>query len=282
MSNGALIFAHNNTGIDYTKLAVFSARRVRKYLDIPVSIVTDNARYLTDTFPDHPFDKIIEIPLIERSSDRLYYDGTMASKKLEWKNLTRFRAYDLTPYDTTLVIDSDYIISSNNLSLAFDRDASFQIFNDSFDLAEWRDTKPYHRINEYSIPFYWATVFVFKKDLLSQAFFDLVSYIKQNWFYFRTLYSIEQSTFRNDFAFSIAINIMNGKTEGDFAIALPGKMCFIEDKDILIELKNQSMKFLIQKKDYLGEYTAAKVSGLDIHVMNKPSLSRIIDEAIDD
>jgi hypothetical protein len=71
---------------------------------------------------------------------------------------------------------------------------------------------------------------------------------------------------------------MNGKMEGDFALALPGKMCFIEDKDILLELKNNAMKFLLQKQNYLGEYTAAKTTGLDMHVMNKPSLLRIIDE----
>jgi hypothetical protein len=71
---------------------------------------------------------------------------------------------------------------------------------------------------------------------------------------------------------------MNGKMEGDFALGLPGKMSFIEDKDILLELKGDVMKFLVQKKDYLGEYTAAKTTGLDMHVMNKPSLLRIIDE----
>jgi len=280
MSNGAVIFAHNNTGIDYTKLAVFSAMRVKEYLNIPVSVITDNSEYLLAQYPNHPFDQIIKISPTEVSSQRLFYDGTMSSTRLEWKNLTRHQIYELTPYDKTLVLDSDYVVSSTNLKLAFERDASFQIFKQSFDISDWRTTRPYERINEYSIPFYWATVFVFTKDHLTQAFFDLVTYIKQNWIYFRTLYGIDQAAFRNDFAFSIAINIMNGKMEGDFALELPGKMCFIEDKDILVELKGDAMKFLLQKKDHLGEYTAAKTIGLDMHVMNKPSLSRIIDEYI--
>lgn len=278
MRNGAVIFAHNNAGIDYTKLAVFSALRVKEYLDIPVSIVTDNPQYLTTQYPNHPFDQIITISSNEIGSQRLFYDGAMSSRQLEWKNLTRHQVYDLTPYDRTLVLDSDYVICSKNLKLAFERNAPFQIFKHSIDISDWRDTNPYHRVNEYSIPFYWATVFVFTKDATTQAFFDLVTYIKKNWLYFRTLYSIDQSTFRNDFAFSIAINIMNGKMEGDFALALPGKMCFIEDKDILLELKNDAMKFLLQKENYLGEYTAAKTTGLDVHVMNKPSLLRIINE----
>jgi hypothetical protein len=277
MKNGAIIFAHNNTGIDYTKLAVFSAMRVKEYLDIPVSIITDNPQYLYSNYPNHPFDQVITTTTSEIGYQRLFYDGSMSSKKLEWKNLTRHQVYDLTPYDKTLVLDSDYVVCSSNLKLAFERDEPFQIFKDSLDISYWRDTTPYHRVNTYSIPFYWATVFVFSKDPTTRAFFDLVTYIKHNWLYFRILYSIDQPTFRNDFAFSIAINIMNGKMEGDFALGLPGKMCFIEDKDVLLDIKDDAMKFLLQKKEYLGQYTAAKTTGLDIHVMNKPSLLRIID-----
>jgi len=276
MSTGALIFAHNNTGIDYTKLAVFSASRIKKFLNIPVSLVTDNPQWLYDNYPTNPFDGVIEIPS-EVSTQKVFYDGTLSSKKLDWKNVTRYQAYNLTPYDTTLVIDSDYILASDILKKALCRDVPFQLYKQSFDLADWRDRSPYQRINHYSVPFYWATVLVFKKDPIAKSLFDLVNYIKQNWIYFRALYSIETVTFRNDFAFSIAIHIMNGKTEGDIAVDLPGAMTYIEDRDVLLEIKEDSFKFLIQKKNHLGEYIAAKTSGIDVHVMNKSSLSRVID-----
>lgn len=276
MTKGALIFAHNNTGIDYTKLAVYSALRVKKYLDIPVSIVTDNVKWLNTAYPDHPFDKVIEVE-VEKSSDKLFYDGTLSYKKLEWKNVSRNRAYDLSPYDKTLVLDSDYILNSSVLKMAFERDVPFQIYKNSFDIAGWRDTSEFSRLNHYSIPFYWATVFVFEKNFLTQAFFDLVSYIKVNWLYFRVLYGIESPTFRNDYAFSIAINIMNGKMEGDFAIELPGTMTYIKDRDILVEVKDSKMKFLVEKEKHIGEYIAVKVDGIDVHVMNKSSLTRVID-----
>jgi len=276
MTVGALIFAHNNTGIDYTRLAVFCAKRVRKYLDIPVSIVTDNGNWLRNNYPDHPFDKVVEIPPEYQHHSKLFYDGTLSNKKLEWKNGTRFKAYDLTPYDTTLVLDSDMIICSNKLKDALSRDVPFQLFRQGFDITGWRDQTPYHRINPYSIPFYWATVCVFKKDPVVEAFFNLVSYIKQNWFYFRVLYSIDMENFRNDFAFSIAIHIMNGKMQGDFATELPGKLNFIEDKDVLLSANGPTLKFLLQKKDRLGEYIVAKTEGLDVHVMNKISLEREI------
>ena len=43
-------------------------------------------------------------------------------------------------------------------------------------------------------------------------------------------------------------------------------------------MNEDEMMFLVEKKDYLGEYTALKTSGQNIHVMNKASLNRIIDQ----
>jgi hypothetical protein len=179
-----------------------------------------------------------------------------------------------------LVIDSDYILNSNVLAAAFLNTHDFQIYRNSFDLAAWRLGTEFQRINQYSIPFYWATAFVFNKNNITECFFNLVAYIKTNWIYFRNLYNIEHAIFRNDFAFSIAIHIMNGKTNGEFAQELPGTMTYSTDKDILIEANNASMKFLIEKQHNPGEYTLAKTQGIDVHVMNKLSLSRIIDGEI--
>lgn len=276
MSNGALIFAHNNASVDYVKMAVFAAERVKHFLNIPVSIATDSKDWLLKMYPDHPFDQIIDITT-EATNHKLFYDGSLEFKSLAWKNLSRFRAYDITPYDKTLVLDSDYILNSDILNLAFDRQTPFQIYRKSMDLAGWRNTSSFERLNSYSIPFYWATVFVFEKNLVTQAFFDLVLYIKANWLYFRMLYGIDPVTFRNDYAFSIAIHLMNNKIDGGFAVELPGTMTYILDKDILVEHKDNGMKFLVEKEGCRGEYIAAKTVGIDVHVMNKASLTRVID-----
>lgn len=277
MSTGALIFAHNNSEVDYVKLATFAAQRVREYLGIPVSLVTDNVKWLLEHYPNHPFDQIIESPG-ESSTTKFFYDGSLTSKELEWKNLSRCRAYDLTPYDKTLVIDSDYIINSSILQVALERNDVFQVYQKSLDIASWRDQSAFEKINSYSIPFYWATVFIFEKNEVTCALFDLISYIKHNYRYFRILYNIDAVSFRNDFAFSIAIHIMNGKTNGEFVTELPGTMMYIRDRDILIGQSKNKMQLLVEKENHLGEYIAAKTEGLDLHVMNKMSLSRIIDE----
>ena len=277
MNCGAVIFAQNNSAIDYVKMAAFAATRIDKFLKIPVSVITDSKSWLLESQPDHIFEKVIEIPDSAAFYTRRFNDGSLSSKILDWKNLSRSQVYDLTPYDRTLVIDSDYIINSSVLAGALTHGANLQIYKDSLDISNWRTNKEYIRINPYSIPFYWATTFIFEKNSVMKTFFDLIEYVKLNWNYFRTLYSIESPTFRNDFAFSIAIHIMNGKTNGTFADELPGKMIYSTDRDVLITLDDTTLKFLLEKQDYLGEYTAAKTNGIDVHVMNKASLSRFID-----
>jgi len=277
MTTGCVIFAQNTVGVDYVKLALFAAKRVKQFLNIPVSLATDSIDYL-QFYPEHTevFDQIIPIRG-NTTQQKKFYDGTLASKTAEWKNLTRNQIYNITPYKRTLVIDSDFIINSDTLAKALNNDYEFQIYKNSFDLASWRNGA-YTRINQHSIPFYWGTVFIFEKTISTQTFFDLVEYIKINWEYFRVVYKIDSPLYRNDFSFSIAIHIMNGMTEGDFGWELPGQMNYVLDRDILVNMKDTTMRFLIEKQYYPGEYTLIKTEDLDMHVMNKLSLTRFIDE----
>ena len=57
-SKGALIFARNNAQIDYIKQAHYSAKRIKKFLNIPTSIVTDSVDYLKETYKD--YEKVFE------------------------------------------------------------------------------------------------------------------------------------------------------------------------------------------------------------------------------
>jgi len=279
MTRGVLIFAQNNAEIDYAKISLFAAKRVKEYLGVPVSLVTDSASWLKQSQPDaeQVFDQIIEI-WTETHQTKKFYDGSLAVKTLTWKNLSRVDCCFLSPYDETLVIDSDFIISSPTLKNIWDNQNDFLIYKDSFDLANWRDDRSFRYLNQHSIPFYWATAFYFKKTAATWAFFDLIKNIKLNWNYYRLLYNIDSTVFRNDFAFSIAIHMM-GK---DFAIPLPGKMNYILDRDILLDIDNSKLTFLVERKNFNGEYTAVKTSNLDVHVMNKYSLTRCIDGVVNE
>jgi hypothetical protein len=67
-----------------------------------------------------------------------------------------------------------------------------------------------------------------------------------------------------------------GANNGNFAVELPGKMVYATDRDILVDAIDNKMKFLVEKKNHFGEYILAKTEGLDVHVMNKYSLDRVI------
>ena len=277
MSCGVLIFAQNNSEIDYARIALFAAERVKHYLNIPVTLVTDSKDWLLTSQPHavEVFDQIIEV-WTETEQKKKFYDGTLAGKTLTWKNLSRSDCYELTPYDETLVIDSDYIISSNTLAGIWNNTNDFLIYQDSFDLAQWRDDSSFKYLNQTSIPFYWATAFYFKKSIANQAFFDIIKYIKANWSYYRSLYNIDSVVFRNDFAFSIAIHMMGE----EFVKPFPGKMNYTLDRDVLLDIQESSLQFLVEKKNYAGEYVATKTNNLDMHVMNKYSLTRYIEALV--
>jgi hypothetical protein len=45
----------------------------------------------------------------------------------------------------------------------------------------------------------------------------------------------------------------------------------------MLGIKGTHMNFLVEKKNHLGEYFAVKTRDIDVHVMNKYSLTRFID-----
>jgi hypothetical protein len=255
MTKGVLIFAQNNSEIDYVKLAVAAARRVKEYLNVPVSLVTDSPDHLSNLNAEDVFDQVIDLWKVtdyrnSQIQNRSFHDGTLQKKNLKRKNFSRADCYGLSPYDETLVIDSDYIVCSDNLKSIWENVYDFAIYKTSYDLSRWRIS--YDHLNQYSIPFYWATVFYFKKNEYTESFFDLVQKIKENWSYYRLLYCIDAGTFRNDYAFSIAINIMNGgNPNGDFASPLPGKLYYTVDKDIVDSIQGNQTRVLVEKESYI-------------------------------
>tara|TARA_B100000902_G_scaffold127689_1_gene127096 strand:- start:906 stop:1766 length:861 start_codon:yes stop_codon:yes gene_type:complete len=281
-TKGALIFARNNAQIDYIKQAHYSAKRIRKYLDIPTSIVTDSVKYLKETYKDYEevFDQIIEVPFTNNSTTKRYFDGSGVAKHLQFKNDMRTKSYELTPYDETILLDSDYIIANSLFKNCFEQDHNFLIFKNAKDLTAWRDTAEFQKISDTSIDFYWATVIFFRKSEENKVFFELTQHIQENWSHYNSIFQVNRGLFRNDHLFSIAIHIMNGYQEGDFAHKLPGTKYYTADRDILWELDEDNFLFLLEKENHLGEYTPLRIKGSNIHVMNKFSLNRIIDGGV--
>lgn len=278
MTKGVVLFASNNSMTNYLKQASWLAGRIRKYLDLPTTLITDDD--VKNKFPEYVdnFDSIINVDTLKsKYANRRYHDGSIANRVLPFNNGNRALAYELSPYDETLVMDTDYVIANDLLNKCFDQNQDFLIYDNATHLGNYTDSAEFKNISDTSVKFYWATVFFFRKTEINKIFFDLIKHIQENYLHYRSVYQFKSNVFRNDFAFSIAIHIMNGYQKGNFAGKLPGKLFYIIDKDVLHKLQNEKFTVMIEKPNRLGEYTLATIKGSNLHVMNKFSLERIID-----
>jgi hypothetical protein len=279
MSQGVLLFANNNAQIDYVKQAIYCAKRIKEHLGLSVSLVTEDGDYTESAFPFYKkyIDNIIKTERTINLQKKKYRDGVYAHKTLEWKNKSRSDCYDLTPYDETLVMDTDFLVANNQLTKCFETEYDFLITKSFKDVGCNRDLSYFTNISDRSVNMYWATVFYFKKSDTMKMYFDLVKHIKENWDYYRLIYQIPDRTFRNDFAFSIAIHIFNGHKKGSWPHNLPGHVYMSLDIDVLTDI-NKDKFSLVYDQNENGNYFATSLQNQNLHVMNKFSLSRIIDE----
>lgn len=286
-SKGCLIYAFNNEDIDYIQMAYESARRVHKYLDIPVCLVTDSEARVNELDPQRQiFDKVIDLwsnpdtknlaELLNNRNIREYADGSLTFKKNNFKNSLRTKTYLLTPYEETLVIDCDYFLANDNLKYCWNQSQDFLIYKEGYDMTDYRKHSEFTRVSDYTIDFYWATAFWFRKSHLTETLFNLIDHIRENWDYYRLVYQFSSHMYRNDHAFSIALHIMNGYTGETWIGSMPGRMLYTLDRDVLVDFSDDAFTILLEKKDRVGEYTLQTTKGVSLHIMNKFSLLRAI------
>ena len=271
MSKGVLLFASNNSMMNYVKQANYLALRISKYLKLPTTLVTDVD--VQNKFPEYVknFDNIINVNNLKlQYANKRYHDGSISNRIAPFNNGNRAAAYELTPYDETIVMDTDFVIGNTVLNNCFEQNKDFLLYDRAVHLGSYTETPEFQHISDTSIKFYWATVFFFRKT-------DLNNHIQDNYLHYRSVYQFKSNVFRNDFAFSIAIHIMNGYQLGEFAGKLPGIHYYCIDKDVLHTINNDEFTVLVEKENRLGEYTLTKLSGSNLHVMNKFSLERAID-----
>jgi hypothetical protein len=204
MTTGALIFAFNNESIDYVSMAAWSAKNIQRHLGIPVCLVTDSP-------PDNSnaFEKVIFAGIESDLHNTRYFSdvGTVT-----WHNLNRMDAYTLTPWDQTLVLDADYVVASNQLQVILDSQEDFMCHRTAYDVTGLQTFNDLNVFGKYQFPMWWATVMMFRTSERARLIFKSMTMIRDNWTHYRNLYANPRSTYRNDHALSIALNIENGHT----------------------------------------------------------------------
>jgi hypothetical protein len=257
---GALLYAFNNERVDYVKLAKLAAQRVHKFWDIPTCIVSDAPR--PAKLPKGiVFWKEVERPTVLNTKPYHEY-GTA----LSYWNTNRHEAFSITPFTQTILLDVDFLVSTSNIVDAWSGNGialtkqSYTV--DGFELpadCKWLSLKN-------KIEMYWATVICFDKSPLAQEFFARWANVVRMYSVYSTMYGFDPAPVRNDFAVTIALQMMKGSSENGY-FDLPYSIPTLTVGSML-----QSLDPLIALTDVRDEECEMITIHSDLHVMNKKSI----------
>ena len=244
MTKGILLFCFDTVDHEYHRILERCVHLIKKNLKLEITVVTD-----FDTYKKLKPLGFVNYKFIDPEPGN-------TRKGQEWKNVDRHMAYELSPYDVTLVMDIDYLPFSDNLRQLLDTKYDFLISKTAYDLT---DRNSFDLSRQSMIDMVWATVFVFKKGHKAKLLFDMIKYVKSYYKYFLDLYRISDPKFRNDYAFAIALQQANGFLDYDtipLRLATPPPDCKV--------VKYGDNGIAWQFKDQINYATDQ-----DVHVLNK-------------
>lgn len=261
MTTGAVIFAYNNEQTDYVAMAAWTAENIRRHLGIPVALVTDQPT-------DLKFDRVI---IQESNGDNGRWFGDYATS-VKWHNQTRANAYELTPWDQTLVLDADYVVASDQLQTVLASPKEFLAHRWAYDVTGLNDFTGLNSFGATHMPMWWATVMMFRRSEHAQLIFETMTMIRDNWTHYRNIYKNSNGTYRNDHALSIALGVVNGHTLDHAGI--PWDLASLTPDHQLKQLAPDHYRVDFVNSDQKPRWIELK--NQDFHAMGKKTLGDIV------
>ena len=290
-SRGVIMFAHNNTEIDYFRLAVVNALLVQKNLGIKnVTVVTDphslkqGEKTLGKRLIKKAINNIVVVDKDKRFkalNQRLYKDTSHTSKYLPFYNVNRCDAYKISPYDETLLIDVDYLILSDTLNHCWGHNNELMMNWKYQDIMYERKDPSLARLNDMGITMYWATVVYFRKTEYVESFFNIVSHVKNNPQFYKDLYKWQGTLYRNDYSFSIAAHMMSGFVDKGIPQLPTTLYKSFDTDDIHSAIDENTIVMYLEKPRSPGDFMLTKWQGIDLHIMNKWAINRVSEELLE-
>ena len=248
MSTGALIYATDGD-IAYSRLAKECARRVRQYLDIPATIVQGDTTV---------------------KGKRGWAD---CDAPVAWRNGGRCNAFSDSPYDRTLLLDADYLISTDCLQHVIKAPNSFYAHNTRMYINE--PTAKKETFGLLNTPMWWATVCVFDRSEYTQDIFAAWQMIEQNYNHYANLFQYSVRPFRNDYALSLALLLVNGGEYPECAIPYP--LINVPDScQIYLNDDTWNFKYTVYETEQLKPKRIS-VKDQDLHIMGKRNLETLLE-----
>lgn len=262
MTTGALIFAYNNEHIDYLAMANWSAKNIRRHLNIPVAVVTN-----VTPPQEYKFEQVIYANTTGQDT-REFAD---IPGRVTWYNSNRVNAYELSPWTQTLVLDADYVVAGNQLSTLLALKQNFIAHKNAYDITGLQTFDDLNSFGRNRMPMLWATVMMFRRSKEAETIFNIMTMIRDNWSHYKNLYGVGRSAYRNDFALSIAANIVSGHTLSTPTI--PWGLASLTPEHTLTELEQDKYRV-----DFLTPANKTRYINIaqDFHAMGKGHLGEIV------
>jgi len=287
MNRGYLVHAYNNTQIDYGAMALCCCLLIKKHLQYNnTALVTsqDTIDWLVNShgqdLVNQAFDYIIITDIEREVSDRKFQDTMYSNHTAPYYNTNRSDSLELSPFDETILIDADYLVLDTSLDTVWGSLEDILVNKSVKDLNHSENLGGFDkRFNDMSIPLYWATAMYFKKSARAECLFDLMKFIKNNYQYYQNLYQFKSSGyFRNDYALSIAIHMMNAQLEGNTVKSLPNPHIMVSTEyDDMVYFSSGTAFFVSERNQ--GDFKIHKVT-TNVHVMNKWAIGRMAERII--
>lgn len=266
MSRGALLFAFNSPRYDYYLMAEYTAKRINHFLGLPVTLVTDE-----NSLPEVPNFKFDDIILVEPDKNNI-------REHTVWINKGRYQAYQLSPYDETILLDTDYVVNSDKLLKTFELGTDFCCHDTTSFFMHPKASQ--ELLSAYSFKTLWATVITFKKSQRAKHIFECLEMVQKNYEHFANIHSFIAGVYRNDYALTLALRIANGHKYANNDI-IPWNLVHVgKNTSVYADNNNDfNTEFTVMfdnwqrgkiRKEYMN------IKDMDFHVMNKDNFLELI------
>ena len=204
MSRGYIVIAQNNDTTDYLEQAYALALSIKisqsTVKDFAVCVDAETKKHIKAKHK-RVFDHIIDIPWGDDA------------ESAEWKINNKWKYYYMTPFDETVILDTDMIFTTD-VSYWWDilsqRDVwvTSNVYTYRGDIV----TSDYYRkaFTANHLPNVYTAFFYFKKSELATELFKMTQMIFENWqrFFFRYAPNDKPDWLSGDYAFALAMKIL--------------------------------------------------------------------------
>ena len=127
------------------------------------------------------------------------------------------------------------------------------------------------------MPMSWATVIKFNRSIVSEQIFDIMAMVQNNYSHYADLYKFRHAPFRNDYALSIALALVNGHSV-DPVFDSPWPLLNVNPAHEVRQLDEDYYEIKYTKTvNQENKPFKIAVYKQDIHVMGKSFLENLIE-----